>query len=79
MVNNSTTALPPPLSDKSNTIDIKGFGRCLNLLYNSTANNYEYFGQDCNVRHGYLCELQNKDLDNEISRIAKALRLPGNK
>lgn len=73
-----TTLQSSKLSDNSNVIDIKGNGRCLNLLYNSTSHNYEYFGQDCNVRHGYLCELQTNRLDNEISRIARVLRLADN-
>lgn len=61
-----------PTSEKPSTADnnleIKGTGRCLNVLYDAVAQNYEYYGQDCNVRHGYLCELQNHDVENEIAR-----------
>lgn len=67
-----------PSTKAENLVEIKGSGRCLNVMYTTTTNesskklNYEYYGEDCNVRHGYLCELQNRDLENEISRASRS-------
>lgn len=78
-VNKKPTTIDPLKAE--NLVEIKGNGRCLNVMYNATTDGdggnkkkfkFEYFGEDCNVRHGYLCELQNRDLENEISRASKS-------
>ncbi|XP_055636491.1 uncharacterized protein LOC129775599 [Toxorhynchites rutilus septentrionalis] len=56
-------------------LEITGSGRCLKLSYNGALYTYHYTGQDCSSRYNYICELKNKSLDNEISRIAKQLEL----
>ncbi|KAI8430441.1 hypothetical protein MSG28_000716 [Choristoneura fumiferana] len=62
---NSTTA-----------ITIVGEGRCLALVYDPAARAYVYRGQDCGLKHRYLCEKaeDKAKLSNEIERIARKLR-----
>ncbi|XP_052889918.1 uncharacterized protein LOC128298213 [Anopheles moucheti] len=57
------------------TLEITGNGRCLRLSYNSALYTYGYRGEDCSAQFSYVCELKDKSLDNEISRIAKQLKL----
>ncbi|XP_058454559.1 uncharacterized protein LOC131432354 [Malaya genurostris] len=65
----------PPPKQTEPTLEITGTGRCLKLTYNAALYTYGYTGQDCSARYNYICELKNKSLDNEISRIAKQLNL----
>ncbi|XP_058824580.1 uncharacterized protein LOC131685132 [Topomyia yanbarensis] len=65
----------PPPKPTGPTLEITGTGRCLKLTYNGALYTYGYTGQDCSARFNYICELKNKSLDNEISRIAKQLNL----
>uniref|UniRef100_A0A182M041 C-type lectin domain-containing protein n=1 Tax=Anopheles culicifacies TaxID=139723 RepID=A0A182M041_9DIPT len=67
IVNNTTNNQP--------TLEITGNGRCLRLSYNSALYTYGYRGEDCSAQFSYVCELKDKSLDNEISRIAKQLKL----
>ncbi|EDS27316.1 conserved hypothetical protein [Culex quinquefasciatus] len=64
-----------PQKQTEPTLEITGTGRCLKLSYNGALYTYGYSGQDCSARFNYICELKNKGLDNEISRIAKQLEL----
>lgn len=59
----------------TNLTDIHGFGRCLSYSYNSTSKQYIYFGQNCNLKMGYLCKVLDLTVENEISRIAKSLNV----
>ncbi|XP_058062085.1 uncharacterized protein LOC131212296 [Anopheles bellator] len=63
-------------ASKHPTLEITGSGRCLRLAYNSGLYTYGYRGDDCSAQYSYVCELKDKSLDNEISRIAKELKLP---
>uniref|UniRef100_A0A182QMC0 C-type lectin domain-containing protein n=1 Tax=Anopheles farauti TaxID=69004 RepID=A0A182QMC0_9DIPT len=65
----------PTVSNKQPTLEITGTGRCLRLSYNSGLYTYGYRGEDCSAQFSYVCELKDKSLDNEISRIAKQLKL----
>lgn len=58
-----------------NVFDIQGEGRCLNLQYNRTLRNFEYYGEDCSRPLGFVCEMRNRVVENEISRMFRALRL----
>ncbi|KFB45856.1 AGAP002625-PA-like protein [Anopheles sinensis] len=62
-------------ASKHPTLEITGNGRCLRLSYNSALYTYGYRGEDCSAQFNYVCELKDKTLDNEISRIAKELKL----
>ncbi|EGK96832.1 AGAP002625-PB [Anopheles gambiae str. PEST] len=64
-----------PSASKQPTLEITGSGRCLRLSYNSALYTYGYRGEDCSAQFSYVCELKDKSLDNEISRIAKQLKL----
>ncbi|XP_035895914.1 uncharacterized protein LOC118504928 [Anopheles stephensi] len=64
-----------PTNSKQPTLEITGSGRCLRLSYNSALYTYGYRGEDCSAQFSYVCELKDKSLDNEISRIAKQLQL----
>ncbi|KAH8332408.1 hypothetical protein KR074_002636 [Drosophila pseudoananassae] len=59
----------------NNTVQIEGKGRCLRLSYNAGKHSYVYFGQECTSRHYYICEHEDKTLDNKIKKITRALRL----
>lgn len=59
----------------NNTDEIKGTGRCLRLSYNPTKHTYQYFGQECNMKEHYICEKDDKTLDNKIKKIARDLNL----
>lgn len=79
---NSTTVIPPkavgaePKPQKErNVFDIQGNGRCLSLQFNRTLSGFEYLGEDCSRPHGYVCEMRNRRVENEISRVFRALRL----
>jgi Lectin C-type domain len=61
--------------DDGPQLEIKGSGRCLRLSWNAKTQKYVYFGQECSIRHNYLCELVDKTIDNEIKRIAKELKI----
>uniref|UniRef100_A0A182K969 C-type lectin domain-containing protein n=1 Tax=Anopheles christyi TaxID=43041 RepID=A0A182K969_9DIPT len=63
-----------PSASKQPTLEITGSGRCLRLSYNSALYTYGYRGEDCSAQFSYVCELKDKSLDNEISRIAKQLK-----
>lgn len=83
----STTVIPPnkpavgssesnPLSNKEKKVfDIQGNGRCLNLQFNRTLRSFEYFGEDCSRPLGFVCEQRNRQVENEIARVFRALRL----
>ncbi|KAL9901192.1 uncharacterized protein ACN427_008016 [Glossina fuscipes fuscipes] len=55
--------------------DVKGHGRCLRLTYNSSKHAYFYYGNECTSRHNYICEHEDKTLDNKIKKIARELNL----
>lgn len=59
----------------NNTDEIKGSGRCLRLSYNPSKHSYQYFGQECNVKEHYICEKDDKTLDNKIKKIGRDLNL----
>lgn len=59
----------------NNTMEIKGQGRCLRLSYNPAKHSYFYYGQECTSRHHYICEYEDKTLDNKIKKITRELRL----
>ncbi|XP_064552539.1 uncharacterized protein LOC135438234 [Drosophila montana] len=59
----------------NNTVQIEGKGRCLRLSYNAGKHSYVYYGQDCTSRHYYICEYEDKTLDNKIQKIARDLKL----
>ncbi|XP_036674001.3 uncharacterized protein [Drosophila suzukii] len=59
----------------NNTVQIEGKGRCLRLSYNAGKHSYVYYGQECTSRHYYICEHEDKTLDNKIKKIARELRL----
>ncbi|XP_067635386.1 uncharacterized protein [Eurosta solidaginis] len=59
----------------NNTVEIEGQGRCLRLTYNPTKHIYNYYGQECTSRHHYICEMEDKTLDNKIKKITRELRL----
>ncbi|KNC34189.1 hypothetical protein FF38_10123 [Lucilia cuprina] len=59
----------------NNTLEIEGQGRCLRLSYNSAKHSYNYYGQECTTRHHYICEHEDKSLDNKIKKIARELKL----
>uniref|UniRef100_A0A182PI61 C-type lectin domain-containing protein n=1 Tax=Anopheles epiroticus TaxID=199890 RepID=A0A182PI61_9DIPT len=65
----------PTANKQQPTLEITGSGRCLRLSYNSALYTYGYRGEDCSAQFSYVCELKDKSLDNEISRIAKQLKL----
>lgn len=66
------TTTPVPGADSAN-YEIEGSGRCLNLVYNAAKHMYKFHGMDCMSKRQYLCELHDKKLSNEISRISKSL------
>ncbi|XP_017055162.1 uncharacterized protein LOC108097411 [Drosophila ficusphila] len=59
----------------NNTVQIEGKGRCLRLSYNAGKHSYVYFGQECTSRHYYICEHEDKTLDNKIKKITRELKL----
>lgn len=59
----------------NNTVQIEGKGRCLRLSYNAGKHSYAYYGQECTSRHYYICEYEDKTLDNKIQKIARDLKL----
>ncbi|XP_030373994.1 uncharacterized protein LOC115623667 [Scaptodrosophila lebanonensis] len=59
----------------NNTVEIEGQGRCLRLKYDSTKHSYHYYGQECTSRQHYICEYEDKTLDNKIKKIARQLQL----
>jgi hypothetical protein len=63
------------VKDGDPPIEIEGTGRCLRLSYNPSAHKYVYYGQECSIRHNYLCAIVDKTIDNEIKRIAKDLNI----
>lgn len=72
---NSTTT--NEIDDKitNNTVEIKGSGRCLRLSYNPAKHTYFYYGQECTSRHHFLCEAENKTLENKIKKLTRELDL----
>lgn len=60
-------------SNDTNLSDIRGSGRCLSYSFNTTAKTFIYFGQNCNLKMGYLCKVYDLTVENEISRLAKSL------
>ncbi|XP_028038484.1 uncharacterized protein LOC114249207 [Bombyx mandarina] len=69
----------PVSSNNTNTSSshsIAGEGRCLALVHDPALHSYLYRGQDCALRHRYVCEKEedNDKLGNEIERVAKKLR-----
>ncbi|XP_053969736.1 uncharacterized protein LOC128871738 [Anastrepha ludens] len=59
----------------NNTVEIEGQGRCLRLSYNPAKHIYNYYGQECTSRHYYICETEDKTLDNKIKKITRELKL----
>ncbi|XP_068153913.1 uncharacterized protein [Drosophila tropicalis] len=59
----------------NNTVQIEGKGRCLRLSYNAGKHSYAYYGQECTSRHYYICEHEDKTLDNKIKKITRELKL----
>ncbi|XP_075145035.1 uncharacterized protein LOC142220055 isoform X2 [Haematobia irritans] len=59
----------------NNTLEIEGQGRCLRLAYNTAKHAYSYHGQECTTRQHYICEYEDKTLDNKIKKIARDLKI----
>ncbi|XP_017142846.1 nuclear transcription factor Y subunit beta [Drosophila miranda] len=59
----------------NNTVQIEGKGRCLRLSYNAGKHSYVYYGQECTSRHYYICEHEDRTLDNKIKKISRELKL----
>lgn len=55
---------------------IIGEGRCLAFINDPALKTYAYRGQDCALRHRYICEKEEDKtkLSNEIERVAKMLK-----
>ncbi|CAB3227596.1 unnamed protein product [Arctia plantaginis] len=72
VVTNNTSAS----SNNTQMATIVGEGRCLAWVYDPAVNTYVYRGQDCALKHRYVCELEEDKakLSNEIERVAKMLR-----
>lgn len=71
----TTTTTPKPEESKlRNPFEITGSGRCLRLSFLS-SHGYVYTGEECGMKNNYICEYTDRSLDNEISRIAKELKL----
>ncbi|XP_075979685.1 uncharacterized protein LOC142978926 [Anticarsia gemmatalis] len=75
VVSNSTSA------NNTQMATIVGEGRCLAWVNDPAANTYVFRGQDCAVKHRYICEKEEDKakLSNEIERVAKMLREEGRK
>ncbi|XP_028157384.1 nuclear polyadenylated RNA-binding protein NAB2-like [Ostrinia furnacalis] len=58
---------------------IVGDGRCLALVHDPALATYAYRGQDCSLRHHFVCELpeDKAKLSNEIERVSRELRAVG--
>lgn len=62
------------LTEPTPTYDeIKGGGRCLKLGFNAKKGRYQYTGHDCSTRQNYLCEFEDRQVENEINRVSKTL------
>lgn len=72
VVTNSTSAS----SSSTQMVTIVGEGRCLAWVYDPAVNTYVYRGQDCALKHRYVCEKEEDKakLSNEIDRVSKMLR-----
>lgn len=68
----STPTTAKPETDSA-SLEIEGSGRCLNLVYNTAKHMYKFHGMDCMSKRQYLCEMHDKKLSNEISRLSKQL------
>lgn len=68
---NGTTA-----SNGSANQTIAGEGRCLAWVHDPALNNYVYRGQDCSLRHRYICEKDEDKtkLSNEVERVARKIK-----
>ncbi|XP_045506031.1 uncharacterized protein LOC123702348 [Colias croceus] len=66
-----------PVEAATNTTTIAGEGRCLALVYDPAINNYVYRGQDCALKHRYVCQKEEDKtkLSNEIERASRKLNL----
>lgn len=53
--------------------EIKGSGRCLKLSYNAQKSRYQYTGTDCSASLNYMCEFEDKKVENEIKRVSREL------
>lgn len=63
-------------ANNTNTDTVVGEGRCLAWVTDPARNTMVYRGQDCALRHRYICENEEDKtkLGNEISRVARQLR-----
>ncbi|CAF4896144.1 unnamed protein product [Pieris macdunnoughi] len=63
--------------EASNSSSIVGEGRCLALVYDPAINNYVYRGQDCALKHRYICQKEEDKtkLSNEVQRVARELHV----
>ncbi|XP_026333206.1 uncharacterized protein LOC113240180 isoform X2 [Hyposmocoma kahamanoa] len=59
------------------TVTVVGEGRCLAFVHDPTLNTYVYRGQECALRHRFVCEAAEAParLSNEVARVARAARL----
>lgn len=65
-----------PVLGNSTSAAVPGDGRCLAWVHDAARNHYVYRGQDCALRHRYICEKEEdpEKLSNEVERIARSLR-----
>lgn len=54
---------------------VVGGGRCLKLVYSTTAHLYQYHGAECSLRQRYVCELQENAATRALRRLHKSLKL----
>ncbi|KAJ0181503.1 hypothetical protein K1T71_003588 [Dendrolimus kikuchii] len=72
----------PVSSNATNSVNstdpmtIVGEGRCLALVHDPAINSYVYRGQDCSLRHRYVCEKEEDKakLSNEVERVARKIK-----
>ncbi|KAL0849688.1 hypothetical protein ABMA28_011654 [Loxostege sticticalis] len=67
------------VNNSTSNSTIVGEGRCLALVHDPARATYAYRGQDCALRHHFVCEMpeQKAKLSNEIERVARELRTVG--
>ncbi|XP_055375436.1 uncharacterized protein LOC129608134 [Condylostylus longicornis] len=59
----------------NNIMEIRGNGRCLRLSYNPPKHTYFYYGQECTSRQNFICEFEDKTIENQIKKVGRQLNL----
>lgn len=77
-VKRDDSAAAKQINDDSTTTtatydEIRGSGRCLRLSFNAKKGRYQYMGHDCSARQYYLCEFEDRQVENEINRVTRSL------